>query len=715
MNPRLSTWLDMLKLGHIERYLVDVANVFHEPMDNEAVSDAIAAFYAMEMTYFPHRNPKYKMAYADIFGIIRDHFFVPTVFKNQYNLNCLAFVELIARSGVTLTSSPQSELLFGEIQKIYASSTDYFKAILANVELILNFFNGKDRHQARTEYLTRIVDLDFTVESGIRNTPALLRNVLDVLFSNLEELIENLIQYVFSPEFLEKPLQVQKSNIIWVLFSLWHSYGAKPEWLKIYSCLLGLFHQAMQKGQTELAFYLHFPLSHIYGNLTQTQAQWAALTKDLDQPLGRYISDHLVADHDLRPPDKDTFVGRNRWKIGFVCDRIVNNSQFDLLYPLLMGLVAQGRPEYEYYVYDLEYIEKSISDRECIKKITDLGVSYVSIHDLIDDRDTGLYYSHFNKCLKLREKMTADEIDILISSCRREQDAFLFSTRTSSLQIYWAETDLVYDVAGIDYRITHRLGTKGILSGYEYYFFRPPMVVIPDSSKADPKLVAELRQSYPEDAFILGSIDQLSEIDDEEYLRAVAEILTEHPQAVYLACGTGGDDDIDAGLKQKIAGLGIQDKFYFPRSSNTPLYAHVIDLYLHPFSPSTSTTAQGEYLAQGGALLALQPFDFYDQTQLPEAAVKWEWGAASFLHHQGRPTLSFAHVATVEEYVPAAGRLIIDAELLASLRSMGEWVMEQTFSPKIAARSFSSLIEELLKQKIQEITGSTPTDTTEEA
>ncbi|MBF0551110.1 MAG: glycosyltransferase [Deltaproteobacteria bacterium] len=714
MNPRLSSWMDLLKRNNIERYLVDVANVFAEPMDNEAVSEAIAAFYAMEMTFFPHQNPKYQMAYVDLFGIIRDHLFVPMVFKNQYNLNCLAFVELIARSGVTLTSSPQSETLFSEIQNIYTSSTDYFKAILANMELILTYFTGKDRHQARTEYLTRIVDLDFTVESGIRSVPALLKNVLDVLFSNLEELIAHLIQHIFPPEFLDKPLKVQKSNIIWTLFSLWKSYGAKPAWLEIYSCLLGLFRQAVEKGQTELAFYLHFPVSHIYGSLTQTQAQWAALTMDLDQPLGRYIADHLVAGHNLRPPDTDAFVGRNRWKVGFVCDLVVNNPQFNLLYHLLEGLVAQGLPEYEYYVYDLEYIEKSISDKECINKIRDLGVSYVNIHDLIDDRETGLYYSHFNKCLKLREKMTNDEIDIFISSSRSEQDTFLFATRTSSLQIYWAETDLVYDVAGIDYRITHRLGTRGTLSGHEYYFFHPPIMVIPDSSKSDPKLVAELRQNYPENAFLLGSIDQLPEIADEKYLQAVAEILHDHPQAIYLACGIGGSDDIDTSLKQKIAELGIEDRFYFPGASPTPLYAHVIDLYLHPFSPSTST-APSEYLAQGGALLALQPFDLYDQTQLPEAATRWEWGAASFLFHDGQPTLSFAHVATGEEYVLAAGRLISDAELRTSLGSMGKWVVEQIFCPKASARSFSALIGELLKRKIHEIAGPASTDPVAEA
>ncbi|MBF0550391.1 MAG: hypothetical protein HQK60_07640 [Deltaproteobacteria bacterium] len=362
----------------------------------------------------------------------------------------------------------------------------------------------------------------------------------------------------------------------------------------------------------------------------------------------------------------------------------------------------------------LEYIEKSISDRECIRKIRDLGISYVSIHDLIDDRDTGLYYNHFNKCLKLREKMTDDEIDILISSSCREQNTFLFSTRTSPLQIYWTGTDLVYDVAGIDYRITNGLGTRGTLSGHEHYFFRPPIMVTPDSAKADPKSVAELRQSYPEDAFILGSIDQLPELADEDYLLAVAEILNDHPQAVYLACGSEGSDDIDPDLKQKIDVLGIQDRFYFPGSSNAPLYARIIDLYLHPFS-STTNTAPGEYLAQGGALLALQPFDFYDQDQLPPSATRWEWGAASFLYHDGRPTLSFAHVATAEEYVLAAGRLISDAELRAKLGSVGQWVVEQIVSPKAAAESFSALMGELIKRKLQEITGPAPIDPTEEA
>lgn len=92
---------------------------------------------------------------------------------------------------------------------------------------------------------------------------------------------------------------------------------------------------------------------------------------------------------------------------------------------------------------------------------------------------------------------------------------------------------------------------------------------------------------------MLGSIGRIMKLSD-EYLEAVVDILKQHPDAVYLACGTGPIDE----KRQKVKELGIADRFIFAGWVDSHIYGHVIDIYLNTF-PLSGGESVAEFMAKG--------------------------------------------------------------------------------------------------------------------
>lgn len=176
---------------------------------------------------------------------------------------------------------------------------------------------------------------------------------------------------------------------------------------------------------------------------------------DVEKVLCEYIKNTIIPNYKIKPCDRPEKIGDEKKKIAFVYDRIVMNSPGKLLYSLLEVVTKNNPLGHEYYVYDLECIEKSPSNHNMINHIRKLGVKYLSAHAIIDDKTEGHYYSHLNKCLKLRERIVRDEIDILIMNNSREHFNLLYTTRTAPKQVFWCHGNFEYDVDGIDERMSH--------------------------------------------------------------------------------------------------------------------------------------------------------------------------------------------------------------------------------------------------------------------
>lgn len=285
-------------------------------------------------------------------------------------------------------------------------------------------------------------------------------------------------------------------------------------------------------------------------------------------------------------------------KIAFVFERLVEHTPFKVTLDLLKQLQKNKKftDRYEITVYSLNYLLPLYNTNEIEKSITDLGIKVeypISTYLELDN-----YSNRVQRAIDIRNHFIQNKIDIMIA-CFSSHDIlnFLFATRTTPTQIYWSHGNGLYDVPGIDKRISHftQLNTH-----FEFEVFTSPIDMEKYNPTVDTKLVQEIRAQYPKDAFILGTIGRLIKVDSKEYLQVVAKIMKENPKTIYLACGSGNQ----ANIKEMIKELGIEDRFYFTGQIDSHIYGHVIDLWLDTF-PFHQGESRREYVAKGNASVKL--------------------------------------------------------------------------------------------------------------
>lgn len=99
---------------------------------------------------------------------------------------------------------------------------------------------------------------------------------------------------------------------------------------------------------------------------------------------------------------------------------------------------------------------------------------------------------------------------------------------------------------------------------------------------------------------------RLIKLEGEEYLETVSEIMKLCPETVYVVCGVGGQDNINA----KLDSLGLKDRFYFEGWVEPKIYNHITDVYLNTF-PDPSGEALNEYfkLNKGQGIVSINKTD----------------------------------------------------------------------------------------------------------
>ncbi|MBF0546928.1 MAG: hypothetical protein HQM08_20980 [Candidatus Riflebacteria bacterium] len=490
-----------------------------------------------------------------------------------------------------------------EAQKAYLSHNALQRLVDINLMALFGTIFNVDRENLKLVFIERLCNIE-----NLALQLALPQNVkaIDVItptvksfFTDIDDFLSTFSKWLDSLSYNRENPQADlflKIHLAWII-QFWNIYGSEKNFLVLYEPLKRMLYRFMKIGWHEAAFCMHFPISHLYLNLTQTQEEWKKFNDEIELPFSKYIQEKLIPGLGIKPNEEAFCPDKRPLKVGFVYDRIVMNSPFKVLYSLLESLIENGEKEvFEYAVYDLEYVDKSPSQALAVEMITDLGIKYVSNHDLISDKNYGYAYNRLQKCLLLREKIIADEIDILVMCNGREQFNFLFSTRTAPKQIFWNHGMFSYNIPNIDGRIIHSWNS---FAGDKRGGFDFSTLVLINSKKfysppVNQEEVNTIRSQYPKDALILGFIGRLIKIESEEYLNAVFEILKRKKECIFLACGGGGPEKI----KQKVIENGLQDRFLFPGYVDPHVYAHVIDLFLDSF-PFGSGEALSEYAAKG--------------------------------------------------------------------------------------------------------------------
>ncbi|QAR32088.1 hypothetical protein EP073_01320 [Geovibrio thiophilus] len=538
-----------------------------------------------------------------ILAVLRENYIYPAAQSGAISHELIRAADLVFRSGFKVLKNSSDGVCYKKASEAFSAIKDdkqhYSRLNLAFCMFVLDVFRGS--RDAKADLLERICTLNTnTFLPGQQYLNGFLE-LMRSLFTK-ESILDIFINRIFKGRFWNSDLNSKKSCFLWVFPIFWTCFGIEREFKAVYPVWLDIFRKAMQKNMTELVFFMHLHLSHVYMNLAHTQGEFRQFNEEVEKPFSRYILNNVIPEYGIKPCAREKKTDGAK-RIGFVFDRIVGSSPVKLLYSLLEKLKKEGSKD-EYTVYDYECIEKSPSDQKYIMMITMLGVKYVSAHSLIPDRSTGSYYSRFEKCRIFRERIMNDGIDQLIMCNNREIFNFLFACRTAPEQVYWCHGNFEYDVDGIDRRITH-IGTN--MQENELEFERFPLkqsdIFFAEEQQALKKRSAEIRKKFPEGAVVFGSIGRLIKLEGEGYLETVAEIMLACPDSVYAACGDGGTDNILPKLKE----YGLENRFFFEGRVEPQVYAYVVDVYLSTF-PSPSGEAFNEYekLNNGAGGVALR-------------------------------------------------------------------------------------------------------------
>ena len=452
------------------------------------------------------------------------------------------------------------------------------KFIFAHLIFVLSFLNG-DGKRGLLVFLSEHLYFDGVSYDSMNKNGEMLKSFLISQRIVFEEVSEILAYGLEKENFISRSLHQRHSAMVWMLRFFWHIDGFMNHngWkTMIYPKLLDLFHFYLSDNNAiETVMHLHFLMSHLYMNSAQTQKEFHQFNDEVEIRGSEYYRQW----GECAGLEKPKFANhKEKTKIALIKDRIVRNSPSNVELSLLRQLLnnEEFTKAYTITIYTLSIVEKSLDDQTLIKELRELGIVVKeSATETLDYSST--YQSHLFRALAVREDMQREGTDIMIAATNNFPEvSFLFSTRSSSKQIFWSHGNFEYDVQNIDRRITHCTVPE------ECFTFSHFSVQRDYSQYKAQQVISEaetIRSQYGKDTVILGSIGRLVKVDSLEYLESVAKLLQKNSNAVYLACGSGSTESI----KRKVEALGIEDRFIFVGFVEAKIYANVLDIYLDTF------------------------------------------------------------------------------------------------------------------------------------
>lgn len=310
--------------------------------------------------------------------------------------------------------------------------------------------------------------------------------------------------------------------------------------------------------------------------------------------------------------------------IGFLRDRFVENSPFKVEYSLIKNLINSSSfsQKYSIKIYCMSLIEKSENDPRIMQLFASLGVEIIDIG--LAFNKANFYNSHLQKALALREIIQNDEVEILISPNNGYGISdFLLSVRVAPTQVFWTHGNYVYDIEGIDARLTHicndlrEITHEGVVFGgipvkMDTTFYNPLVsaqeikeareniaYLLAQNKTPEAKDFSNFADEWLRDKVILGVMGRLAKIDSMDYLEVICEILQRREECVFIACGAGNEEVIKSKISQ--INPSVLPRFCFTGQIDSAVYGHIIDVWLDSF-PMEQGESRIEYIAKGKGL-----------------------------------------------------------------------------------------------------------------
>jgi len=548
----------------------------------------------------------------------------------------------------------------------------------------LNIFNTSNKE------FTPCIERYFKELAAFENVEAMSTDFLliTILYPNeqLEIFLTKLGDALFTKKFWQQNITQQKHAVFKIHYMIMINYTInKAVSRKKFAILFKLFEQAIASKNEELLFYLYTPLLSSWGSVADTQGEFLFFNDTVERPLESFIKKQLIPKYNIKKNSRK-IKSTSPIKIAFLQDRLLDNhSVNDVFYSLLKALQEYPDKKYEFTVYNLNFMDNGGSHPEQIEKVKQLGFKYVDLHQEYANDYYYLFYPSVKKALQVRQRVINDEIDVLIGLNTRPEYNFLFTSRTAPLQVYWSHGNYHYDIEGIDYKIKHSssyVGTREI-SGFLYHEIGDPLDI---EEFLSPTIDNSLRQSVinqlPKHNLILGTIGRMNKLNSLTYLQTICSCMEKHPQAIYLACGSGDTEAVEKNITE-LGYAQLLHRFVFPGHVDQHLYGSIIDIWPNTF-PFPQGLSALEYSAKGGAMVTLA-----NEFQNTDEQLKI---AKEYNNEEEIQTICL----TVQEYENSLEKLMNSEKLRQKLTQSSQQYVKDHYSTETTSSNFFHILDGLL-------------------
>lgn len=637
----------------------------------------------------------------ELYQKIFSTFVLPHYLKGEFQQSFLILLMQALESKWSPDECEQIKPFRKHLEQAYPKQAELYARFMVLMMISFSeFYESETRDRAAFNFIKRLLTFDpIALFSPQGISLVEFKKLFFVFYSHPLDLAHWLKEHHFL-ELISLPADQMRFSVLWVLSVFWIIYPSQKELSEVlYPVWWQSFSDLLDRRRLDDALFLYYPCYHLF-NAVHREAKHRRLYNDqIVQTLERYLQTQKSNESQstqLKLEEKKPI------RVGIFVNRLVWTSVSKILISLMRCNQTYSNGALDLILYDTEIIETTASDKNAIQMVKNSGAQYVSCHSLIDDADSGYYYSRLKKSEVIRKKIQSDQIDVLISCGYNHFTTYLFTLRTAPVQVYWSHGFDSLNLENIDFRGHHGGEDPPIVFRENHWFmgFKVGMDPLFYNPTIDESLVQSVKNRFSEKTIFLGVLSSLLKLNQPQYLKVIATLLKKHERAVFLFCGAGntpGEGPYES-IKAFFENENLSHRIFFEGQVNPHVYARVIQLFLVSF-PQGQGEALTEYILKGGLHLR-----FYSSQQnagnCPESLEKDD--LPNMLSRMFCESSLKTQVHSIEDYIQVADSMISNCleSDQADFRKVEGWEKEIEYNNRLLAseeswKSFNSFIQQV--------------------
>ena len=435
-----------------------------------------------------------------------------------------------------------------------------------------------------------------------------------------------------------------------------HQFNRPQETRKCYKAAVELLQRAIRAGDANAALYIeHMIVIHFVRTIEDENHYYRCFADWRDDlaKLGRRLRNTEGPRGDPR-------------RIAFFLHTGYILGHTDVLFKMLENVPADRRAAIVPRIYVLEKYA-----HDFMARAQRLGIEVILIEDLVP---AGNAVNFLEKFLYLRDRLRQDDMGVCVWVSAPAAAAFALSMRLAPVQIFWALRFHPVTCPAIDGYITYGArDEQERVFGKQKWRVCPVPLAIEAAASAQAGEITQLRARFPEPV-LLGTLSREEKIDSEPFLKSVASILINNPQAGYLWTGRTEHPRIRKFFEQ----AGVAQRCHYVGWVDTRFYVAALDIFLETFPLGCGVTGY-QALSAGVPLLSILEkntvfgMQFWHRI-MPHGRTGAAPGPPPATNLGEFPILC---ARDMDDYVALAGRLISDAEFRAAVGARGQTFFQE--------------------------------------